>query len=138
MGYWVSDIKFYKQMTYNVKNKFSTLVLSLGMWNVKLYLNDKQKMKPSNPQATTVICQLSVFENKDRSLKARCWQREMLYKRSNMLIFPCVGILHRSKKTQWHILLLGQPSQPLLTLRNPDQNKIEASIVTSSELNLTY
>lgn len=43
-----------------------------GGFNVNLLLNDKQKMNPSNPQATVVICQVSFFEDKDRSLKARC------------------------------------------------------------------
>jgi len=39
---------------------------------MSLLLDDKPKMKPSNPQATVVICQVSFFEDKGRSLKARC------------------------------------------------------------------
>lgn len=123
MGYWVLGIKFYKQWTYNVKKENLHFSVCWGL-SVKLLLNDKQKMNPFNPQATAVICQVSFFEH-DRSLKARCWQREMLYKGSIMLIFPYVRILHRPKEKQWHILPLGQPFQPLLTLRDPDQNKIE-------------
>lgn len=83
----MSNIKIEKTWTSeyqisNLTNKGPTMskrifplqyyLKACGGFNVNLLLNDKQKMNPSNPQATVVICQVSLFEDKDRSLKARC------------------------------------------------------------------
>lgn len=64
------------------------------------------------PKPSQSYAKCHFFQDKDRILKAGCWQKEMLYKGSNMLIFPDVGILYRPKEKQWHIHSWGTTSSP--------------------------